>query len=169
MRNPTSLPREFLAGLILAAALPFAMAHGQTALGEALKIGERFALIMGGDAVKDNKTGLIWERQPDSFHGVWSDANPRCLDKTVGGRKGWRAPTVEELSSLVDTSQRDPALPSGHPFSNVKSAIYWTTTPSANDPIIAWHVSFLSGEVMTDQKSQTRRVWCVRASAEGGS
>jgi hypothetical protein len=129
---------------------------------------DRFVLVLEGAAVRDTKTGLIWEREPDSFHGVWSDANPHCLEKTVGGRKGWRAPTVEELASLVDQNQHDPALPAGHPFTNVKSAIYWTTTPSPQDPITAWHVSFLSGEVMTDQKSQTRRVWCVRAPAESG-
>jgi hypothetical protein len=68
---------------------------------------------------------------------------------------------VQELSSLLDQSQQDPALPQGHPFSNIKSAIYWSATPSATDDIVAWHVSFLRGEAVTDQKSQTRRVWCV--------
>jgi len=68
---------------------------------------------------------------------------------------------VKELFGLVDSTQMDPALPRGHPFSNIKSAIYWSGTPSEKDDIVAWHVSFFRGEAVTDQKSQTRRVWCV--------
>ncbi len=126
----------------------------------------RFVLVLEGEAVKDRTTGLIWEQAPDSFHGVWSEAPAHCLAKTVGGKQGWRVPTVQELSSLLDQSQQDPALPQGHPFANIKSAIYWSATPSEKDDIVAWHVSFLRGEAVTDQKSQTRRVWCVLGEAE---
>jgi len=80
---------------------------------------------------------------------------------TVGGQKGWRGPSVEELKSLIDPAQRDPSLPLGHPFSNIKSEIYWTSTPDPKDDIVAWQVSFFSGEPVTDQKSGTRRMWCV--------
>jgi hypothetical protein len=68
---------------------------------------------------------------------------------------------VEELKSLIDASQTDPALPEGHPFSNIKSEIYWSATPSKSDDIVAWQVSFFTGEPVTDQKSGTRRIWCV--------
>ena len=121
----------------------------------------RFALVMGGEAVKDTTTGLIWEQSPDAIHDVWKESLARCLAKTVGGRKGWRAPTVEELKSLIDSERHDPALPEGHPFSNIKSEIYWSATPSPTDDIVAWQVSFFSGQAVTDQKSGTRRVWCV--------
>lgn len=122
---------------------------------------ERFTLVLNGEAVQDHKTGLIWEQSPDSEHDVWSRSVERCKAKTVGGKSGWRAPTVEELKSLIDSSRKDPALPSGHPFSGIKSAIYWTATPSPRDEIVAWQVSFFSGEAVTDQKSGTRRMWCV--------
>lgn len=112
--------------------------------------------------MKDATTGLIWEQSPDSFHGVWNEAIAHCVEKTAGGQKGWRLPTIKELASLPDTSQHDPALSKNHPFSNVKSAIFWSATPSTTDDILAWHMSFLSGEAVTDQKSQTRRAWCVR-------
>jgi hypothetical protein len=126
-----------------------------------LEAAERFVLIMNGEAVKDQMTGLIWEQSPDWDHDVWSRSVERCTTKTVGGQLGWRAPTVEELKSLIDLTQKDPALPLGHPFSNIKSAIYWTATPSPSDDIVAWQVSFFSGEAVTDQKSGTRRMWCV--------
>ncbi|MEW6544680.1 MAG: DUF1566 domain-containing protein [Nitrospirota bacterium] len=125
---------------------------------------ERFALVLDGAGVKDAQTGLIWERAPDLEHDVWSRSVERCAAKTVGGKTGWRAPTVDELKSLIDPEQKDPALPKNHPFSNIKSAIYWTATPSPTDDIVAWQVSFFSGEAVTDQKSGTRRVWCVLGS-----
>ena len=43
---------------------------------------------------------------------------------TVGGTKGWRLPSVAELASLVDPANSNPALPTGHPFSNVQSPFY---------------------------------------------
>lgn len=122
---------------------------------------ERFTLTFNGEAVRDVTTGLVWERQPDGFHGTWMEAPAHCADKAVGGQTGWRVPAVKELTTLIDPDQCNPSLPPGHPFADIKSAIYWTATPSATDDIVAWHVSFLSGEAVTDQKSQTRRVWCV--------
>ena len=122
----------------------------------------RFTLVVGGSAVEDKQTGLVWEQEPDRFHGTWTEAAAHCREKVADGQSGWRIPAVKELSTLMDSSQRDPALPAGHPFSNVKSAIYWTGTPSATDDMVAWHVSFFTGEAVTDQKSQTRRAWCVR-------
>ena len=121
----------------------------------------RFTLLLNGAAVKDNQTGLIWEQEPDWEHDVWSRSIARCAAKEVGGQKGWRAPTVDELKTLIDTSQHDPALPAGHPFSNIKSEIYWTSTPDPKDDIVAWQISFFSGEPVTDQKSGTRRMWCL--------
>lgn len=121
----------------------------------------RFTLVLDGAGVKDRLTGLIWEQEPDRIHDVWSASVARCQTKDVGGQKGWRAPSVEELKTLIDPSQHDPALPAGHPFSNIKSEIYWTATPHPTDDIVAWQISFFSGEPVTDQKSGTRRVWCV--------
>ena len=126
----------------------------------------RFTLVFGGAAVKDSQTGLIWEQEPDREHDVWGRSNERCVTKTVGGQSGWRGPAITELKTLIDLSQHDPALPAGHPFSNIKSEIYWTATPHPTDDIVAWQVSFFSGEPVTDQKSGTRRMWCVLGSAK---
>jgi hypothetical protein len=38
----------------------------------------RFTLVLGGAAVKDSQTGLIWEQEPDREHDVWSRSNERC-------------------------------------------------------------------------------------------
>ena len=134
---------------------------------EKSQTGARFIPVYEGAAIQDRHTGLIWEQEPDRFHGTWTEAATHCKEKSVGGQIGWRIPSVKELSTLVDSSQRDPALPSGHPFANIKSAVYWSGTPSATDDMVAWHVSFFTGEAVTDQKSQTRRAWCVREGISG--
>lgn len=38
----------------------------------------RFTLVMNGAAVKDNKTGLIWEQEPDREQDLWSRSNGLC-------------------------------------------------------------------------------------------
>ncbi len=141
----------------LKAAAGFMLCMAATAWGA-----DRFVPVFQGSGVKDSRTGLVWEQTPGSIHTHWIEALTYCDTRTTGGQTGWRIPTKDELSSLVDPDQHDPALPSGHPFTNVKSAIYWTATPSAKDPVLAWHVSFFSGEVVTDGKHLNRRVWCVR-------
>ena len=121
----------------------------------------RFLLLLDGEAVKDTVTGLVWEREPDYIFDVWDRSLPRCTAKTVGGRQGWRAPSIDEIKTLVDPDQRDPSLPAGHPFRNIKSSIYWTATAHPSDDIVAWQLSMFSGEAVTDQKSGMRRIWCV--------
>jgi hypothetical protein len=130
----------------------------------------RFTCVMGGAAVRDNETGLVWERSPTDTnisHPNWLAAQDHCNTLTVGNRKGWRLPTIQELASLVDPTQSQPALPAGHPFSNVGSSLlahfYWSATTSASTAGGgAWVVDFDFGGVALDAKSDSNGVWCVR-------
>jgi hypothetical protein len=110
--------------------------------GQKLPASERFKIVMDGEAVLDKETGLVWQQ---NALGEWPSSLPLpppppppvlisyrnpdqwCSALYIGGRGGWRGPTVDELMTLVDRTQSNPALPSGHPFSNVQSC-YWTTT-----------------------------------------
>ena len=88
---------------------------------------ERFTLVLSREAVLDNETGLVWERRPNATKTGWASACVYCNDGEVGGRFGWRLPTVEELSSLVDRTELDPTLPADHPFIGVQTeSPYWT-------------------------------------------
>lgn len=124
----------------------------------------RFESALGGEAILDCETGLVWEKSPDPeiTSRTWAEAIAYAYDNTVGGRKGWRLPTVEELASLVDTTQINLALPSGHPFTNVQSSYYWSSTTHVNDTSNAWHVYFYNGGVGHDDKNSHYYVWCVR-------
>lgn len=131
-----------------------------------LPASERFKLVMGGAAVMDKETGLVWEQSPGTGTYTWTNAQYQCNDKALGGRKGWRLPMIQELASFVDTSVSGvPKLPSGNPFSNVNSSMssnYWSSTSYANNTTIAWYVSFASGNVHNDSKNSEAYVLCVR-------
>jgi len=89
----------------------------------------------------------------------------------VGGRKGWRLPSVHEIASLVDPAKVNPALPTGHPFTNVQSSAYWSATTSAGSANDKWCMSFSSGtpfEGLFGAFNGTQFVWCVRSSQGHG-
>src|SRR5262245_53756118 len=72
----------------------------------------RFKVLgqFGAAAVLDQETGLVWERSPSTTLEPWSPRNPDtahilCAVKAVGNRLGWRLPTIQELGSLLDTTQ----------------------------------------------------------------
>lgn len=135
----------------------------------------RFQVLnqFGGAAVFDRETGRVWERSPGNTDGdrdvddndkvTWFTALSHCYQLEVGGRKGWRLPTIEELASLVDASQANPALPAGQPFSDVQSSLYWSATTNAVDTSFAWGVDFLGGRVdVVSGKIGSLFAWCVR-------
>jgi hypothetical protein len=125
----------------------------------------RFTCVMGGQVVRDNETGLVWEASPDFVNfRPWYAALLHCANRITGGRMGWRLPSPHELSSLVDPSVADPGprLPVGHPFTNVQSAFYWTAAANANDSATVWGVNLREGGLGADNKSSQNLSWCVR-------
>jgi Protein of unknown function (DUF1566) len=126
----------------------------------------RFALVLDNQAVLDKETGLVWERTPDPRTDPVAIAAIRCTLRNVGGRKGWRLPTAEELLSLVDPTRSAPALPAGHPFTNLSpSTSYWTATGSPFNSISNLVVRIADGEATLESQTDDFLVWCVRGGA----
>jgi hypothetical protein len=128
----------------------------------------RFIILsnFANSAVLDRETGVVWERSPDTTEFTWHFARGACADKAIGGRKGWRLPSVVELASLADPSIAFPALalPAGHPFQNVTQNLYWSAT-TFPDPVrsAAWGVAFQQGGIVTvADKPADFPVWCAR-------
>lgn len=127
----------------------------------------RFTILsaFGGAAVRDDETGLVWEKTLETNQVSWADARAACADKDVGGRKGWRLPSIFELASLMDLSMSTgPTLPLGHPFTNVQMDVYWSATTVAGTPNSAWLVFFDTGKVLYAFKTITFHAWCARGS-----
>ena len=134
----------------------------------------RFKCVMGGEAVLDNQTGFVWVRD-SQFLGKkvsWEDAVKFCVSMSLGGKKGWRLPTRDELITLLDTSQSEPALPEGHPFLNIENLStssgspggynYWSSTDFKDDNNYAWIVSFYYGKASDSLKLMDANVWAIR-------
>ena len=135
---------------------------------QTLPAATRFIVLsnFAGAAVLDRNTGLVWEKSPNPTGQSWTDARSNCITKTVGGQKGFRLPSIVELSSLVDVSVTSPpTLPPGHPFLNVQLAAYWTASLDAGAPESdkrAWWVFFEDGDMQAYPGSNLFLAWCVR-------
>jgi len=126
----------------------------------------------GDGTVTDNMTDLIWLKNADCFGlRTWTNALSDCnglasgtCGLTDGSSAGdWRLPNVNELISLIDRSQFNPALPSGHFFTGVQFTTYWSSTSHAADgSYLAWTVSMVHGVVFYYVKTTITHVWPVR-------
>jgi hypothetical protein len=117
---------------------------------------------MTDDLVVDRETGIVWERAPHEAPITFLDAISHCANRGLGGRKGFHVPMVEQLATLVDTNNMDPALPTGHPFLNVQFGGYWSATAYAGNPAVRWNVNFGDGVVRNVFFGSGNFVWCVR-------
>lgn len=132
--------------------------------------------------VTDNLTGLIWlENANCDDTKYWASAltwanglydgcascggtNEDCGLTDGSSPADWRLPNMRELYSLIDFGQDSPALPSGgHPFDNVQSDLYWSSTTYASNDGDAWYVDLSEGFVSWDGKTTyAYYVWPVR-------
>src|SRR5262245_41797726 len=111
----------------------------------------------GNGTVRDNLTGLIWLKDANCFQGIigWSVALGEAsalasgaCGLSDGSRAGaWRLPNRNELASLLDLNKLNPALPSGHPFTNFQAGKYWTSTLRGPSGSTEWLVDFSDGSV----------------------
>jgi len=131
--------------------------------------------------VTDKLTGLVWLQEGNCttfFAGDATGQNPRnwqaalaasgqlstgycnLTDGSVAG--DWRLPNIRELHSLVDFSQFDPTLPSGHPFLHTEFSIYWSSTSGSLYTEQAWLVNFHDGRVTDGNRGNSYNVRAVR-------
>ena len=135
--------------------------------GKPLPAAQRFIILpaFNSEAVLDKETGLVWERSPQTTSARWSVAHHTCIEKNVGGQKGWRLPSLQELTSLVDPSiaPPGPTLPPGHPFLTVQPTVYWSATRVDEDARGSWAVHFgLGGGATFINWAHSVQAWCVR-------
>ena len=124
----------------------------------------------GDGTVTDNLTGLMWAKNANIFgERTWADALSVANNLSLGSAgcglsyTDWRLPNSNELYSLTDKGNYGPALPSGHPFSNVRTTDYWSSTTHAVYTDRAWSVYMYCGYVDFNNKTNySFYVWPVR-------
>jgi hypothetical protein len=172
---------SFVFGAIAFVPEPAAAQHGPyyplPSWDQTLPATRRFVLVMpidgfGPQAVLDRETGLVWQRTPNEPRAFeWHEARRLCRTENTGGRQGWRLPSVEELSSLLDLTptSSDPGLPSGHPFGlRETTPVFWSASVDDFDANHAYAVNFVGEQlnvvpgVRVFPKNFKLRAWCVR-------
>jgi hypothetical protein len=136
----------------------------------------------GDGTVKDNNTGLMWQKEDDGSVYNWYQAsgiynatyNPDttdvCGSLNLGGYPDWRLPTRKELVTIVDFSVPLPGPTIVESFANTSPAFYWSSTSGADDPGLGGDVYFGSGLVGASYKNAKYYVRCVReGTADAGT
>lgn len=136
----------------------------------AAAVSQRFIEHRDG-TVTDTQTGLIWKQCLEGQEGkgcygkasrmTWEFAmqQAQTADTTrFAGQRGWRLPTVKELSSIVERQCQNPAVNlSIFPLMPAQSV--WTSNQS--DPN-AWSVDFSKGQPFQSFKAGGKYVRLVR-------
>jgi len=112
------------------------------------------------NTVKDNYTGLIWQKSGSTNRMKWSDAKEYCNNLSLDGYSNWRLPTEEELYYLADRKKYNPAIDTD--YFSIKSSWYWSATTYKNDSSSFWGVYFNDGNDNWFLHSDTHYVLCVR-------
>ncbi|MBF0608747.1 MAG: DUF1566 domain-containing protein [Candidatus Magnetobacterium sp. LHC-1] len=134
----------------------------------------------GNQTVTDNLTGLIWATDAatptvNNCTGgglQWQAALDyvACINAAnYLGYNNWRLPNRKELLSLIDRERHNPPLQTGHPFANVQSYEYWSSTSHAYKESHAWAASMDGGYIYAFGKSYGYHVWPVRSGQTGES
>jgi hypothetical protein len=131
----------------------------------------RFIISEDGTEVTDNNTGLIWRRCVEGMTasidgctgipGTYDLENALALAKSQAKATGkaWRLPKVEELSSIVDMSRRDPSIDTDV-FPGTPGSPFFTASP---DGSLSWFVSFYVGKVFSEYSAVPNHVRLVRS------
>lgn len=140
----------------------------------------RFAVYDAGtpedvsdDVVLDKETGLVWERSPSTTVLCRHEAIVTAYYKHRGGCKGWRLPTIEEVTSIADfTSSRirlpeDNPLPSDNPFINMQPDRYWTASAWPENETLERCMKLWCGDGYGALIKHMRNLWCVHG-GQGG-
>ena len=139
------------------------------------RIGAVRSYDLSADVVIDNATGLKWQdneaiEKPwltqenylagNDYNTSGDTADTYCNTLTFNGGN-WRVPTMEELQTLTDYSQFNPAATIDI-FNILSSDHYWSSTTSVVYTDTAWVKNFNDGSSNYNEKNSNFYVRCVQ-------
>ncbi|MEH1123170.1 Lcl C-terminal domain-containing protein [Micromonospora sp. CPCC 206061] len=102
-----------------------------------------YTTVAAGE-VRDDHTGLIWQRATSATTMSATAAASYCAALALGGH-AWRLPSIKELATTVDESRVAPAInPSVFP-NTAKKTYYWSASKSHPQPDKTWGLSYDDG------------------------
>lgn len=102
------------------------------------------------DEVRDNYTGLIWQRDGEASGPLsWEAAVQYCETLELGGSADWRLPSVRELATLVDEATVAPSI-NRTMFPNTRYGArsnnwYWASHRRRDSTTASWGINFDDG------------------------
>ncbi|HYO95067.1 MAG TPA: DUF1566 domain-containing protein [Polyangiaceae bacterium] len=121
---------------------------------------ERFRVA--ANTVRDLWFGLTWQRHVADESFSFALAGEYCAALELDGERGFRVPSMKELTTLVDETRVEPAMDL-EAFPDAPNESFWSSTPWAFTAVAAWHVRFQTGVALYETATYNYRVRCVRS------
>ena len=121
------------------------------------KTPENASFVNGDEIVKDNTTGLVWQKGEVSGKR-WQEALEYCENLTYAGYSDWRLPNINELASLANYDKHSPASD----FPDIPLEYFWSSTTSREEESVALLFFFYNASLKASSKARLSYVKCVR-------
>lgn len=123
-------------------------------------------LAVTADTVRDERTGLEWQRRDEGTKYGWKDALSYCAGLSLAGEDDWHLPNVAELDGIIEYGGTPGDVKIDPAFQNTGGDIYWTSSQNEGVPTLSWSITFNLGVVDGVTTSGLARVRCVRHLAD---
>jgi Protein of unknown function (DUF1566)/Secretion system C-terminal sorting domain len=114
--------------------------------------------------IKDNLTGLTWQKAPNLDTLTWENALVYAEGLTLSGFSDWRLPNIKELESINDERIVNPSVSTTY-FTTIGVKKYWSSTSLPNQTTRAWYLSTQFGITTYELKTARQWVICVRGNS----
>jgi hypothetical protein len=119
-----------------------------------------------GDTVRDERTGLEWQRRDEGTKRSWKDSLAYCASLNLAGEDDWHLPNISELESIVEYGGNPGDVKIDPIFENTAGDIYWTSSQNEGIPTLTWSITFNLGVVDGVTITGLGRSRCVRHLAD---
>jgi len=120
--------------------------------------------------VRDQVSGLTWERNPPTTGINHADATAYCNGLSLDGFSDWRLPTLLEMVSLIDPGRTVPGFTTSAFPGIPQNTTYWMSTPKFGSATQAYVMgtNYPVTSYVTMTESAGRLVRCVRGTGFSG-